>query len=36
MAEAMGVKGIRVEDPQKLESAVRETRPIRARPCSMS
>ena len=24
MAEAMGIKGVRVEDPQKLEGAVRE------------
>jgi pyruvate dehydrogenase (quinone) len=24
MAEAMGIKGIRVEDPQKLEGALRE------------
>ena len=24
MAEAMGIKGIRVEDPQQLEGAVRE------------
>jgi pyruvate dehydrogenase (quinone) len=24
MAEGMGIKGIRVEDPQKLEAAVRE------------